>query len=465
MTRLVLISLFAFAMPLAAQQGGDDQDAQAPQAEQALEDQQAEGPERVPVPRTRVRRSPSGVIIISGSAAPREDEQPEPDQETPEAQAQPEGARTEGERERPRVEGQQAGEEEAEVGEAEGESGEEQAEEVSPRPPRSRVQNVTVFGLSGNKVSVPISESEENLEGASQTSLMLTNLNGREVACLSERERVVKESPGVKVVERRTQRYDAGGQPTQQELIREETRTLADGTVLTTATTYVEDINGRMEPTERTVSREKKMGNKTQTTVVSEKPSINGGFRAYSREESVETRRDETSVEIRKTRKVDDGSGRLIESAREETVMTKSGNKSITQTVVYEREAMSSKMTLSSRTVGELIERPDGSSSETLQVYGLSPTAGSPRFLNASGPQLMQTITRKRTLGTGGEIVETTRTRVRSFADPSRMGGEETQQKVTRPSEDGESIQTSVYEKDVNGRMHATQVIVEQVEK
>ena len=465
MTRLIPILLLAFAMPLMAQQGSDDQDSQAAQAEEAPENRQAEELEREPALQTRVRRSPSGVIIISGSVARGQDEQPEPAQETPEAQAQPEGSRTEGERERPQVEGQREGEEEAEAGEAEGEAGEEQAEEVSPRPPRSRVQNVTVYGLSGNKVSVPISESEENLEGSSQTSLMLTNLNGREVAYLSERERVVKESPEGKVVERRTQRYDAGGQPTQQELIREETRTLADGTVVTTAPTYVEDINGRMEPTERTVSREKKTGDKIHTTVVSEKPSINGGFRAYSREESVETRRDETSVEIQKTRKVDDGSGRLIESAREETVMTKSGNKSTTQTVVYEREAMSSKMTLSSRTVGELIERPDGSSSETVQVYALSPTAGSPRFLNASGPQLMRTITRERTLGTGGEIIETTHTRVRSFADPGRMGGEESQQKVTRPSEDGESIQTSVYEQDVNGRMQATQVIVEQVEK
>ena len=456
MTRLIPILLLAFAMPLAAQQDRDDQDSQAAQAEEAPENQQAEEPEREPVLQTRVRRSPSGVIIISGSVARGEDEQPEPGQETPEAETQPEESQ---------AEGQQEGEEAAEAEEEEGKSSEEQAEEVSPRPPRSRVQNVTVYGLSGNKVSVPISESEENLEGGSQTSLMLTNLNGREVAYLSERERVVKTFPEGKVVERRTQRYDASGQPTQQELIREETRTLADGTVLTTATTYVEDINGRMKPTERTVSRGKKTGDKTHRTVVSEKHSINGGFRAYFREDSVETQRDETSVEIQKTRKVDDGSGRLIESAREETVMTKSGNKSITQTVVYEREAMSSKMTLSSRTVGELIERPDGSSSETVQVYGLSPTAGSTRFLNASGPQLMRTITRERTLGTGGEIVETTHTRVRSFADPSRMGAGESQQKVTRPSEDGESIQTSVYEKDVNGRMHATQVIVEQVEK
>ena len=447
MTRLIPILLLAFAMPLAAQQGSDDQDSQAAQAEE---------PEREPSPQTRVRRSPSGVIIISGSTTPREDEQPERGQETPQAQAQQEGSQ---------VEGQQEGEEAAEAQEAEGESSEEQTEESTPGPPRSRIRNVTAYDLSGNKVSVPISESEENLEGASQTSLMLTNLSGREVAYLSERERVVKESPEERVVERRTQRYDAGGQPTQQELIREETRTLADGTVVTTATSYVEDINRRMQPTERTVSREKKIGDKTHRTVVSEKPSINRGFRVYSREGSVETQRGETSVEIRKTRKVDDGSGRLIESVREETVMTKSGNKSITQTVVYEREAMSSKMTLSSRTVGELIERPDGSSSETVEVYGLSPTTGSTRFLNSSGPQLMRTITRERTLGTGGEIVETTRTRVRSFADPSRMGGEETQQKVTRPNEDGESIQTSVYEQDVNGRMQATQVIVEQVEK
>ena len=455
MTRLIPILLLAFAMPLAAQQDRDDQDSQAAQAEEAPENQQAEESEREPVLRTRVRRSPSGVIIISGSVAQGEDEQPEPSGKPPEAEAQPEGSQAEG--------GQQG--EEAAAGEAEEESGEEQAAGVAPEPPRSRVRNVAVYGLSGNKVSVPISESEENLEGGSETSLMLTNLNGREVAYLSERERVVKTFPEGKVVERRTQRYDAAGEPTQQELIREETRTLADGTVLTTATTYVEDINGRMEPVERTVMREKQTDDKTHTTVVSEKPSINGGFRAYSREESVETQRDETSVEIQKTRRVDDGSGRLIESAREETVMTKSGNKSITQTVVYEREAMSSKMTLSSRTVGELIERADGSSSEMVQVYGLSPTTGSTRFLNASGPRLMRTITRERAPGEGGEVVETTRTRVRSFADPSRIGGEESQQKVTRPSEDGESIQTYVYEQDVNGRMQPTKVIVEQVER
>ena len=465
MTRLIPILFFAFAMPLAAQQDNGDQDSQAAQAED---------PERAPSPQTRVRRSPSGVIIISSSTTPREDEQPEPDQDAPEAEAQPEGpqagaapeeSQAEGEREGSPGEGQQEGEETAEAQGVEGESSEEQAEEEASGPPRSRIRNVTAYDLSGNKVSVPISESGENDEGASQTSLMLSNLNGREVAYLSERERVIKESPEEKVVERLTQRYDAGGQPTQQELIREETRTLADGTVVTTATSYVEDINQRMQPAERTVTRERKIGDKTHRTVVSEKPSINGGFRAFSREESVETQQDETSVEIQKTRKVDNGSGRLIESAREETVMTKSGNKSTTQTVVYEREAMSSKMTLSSRTVGELIEQPDGSSSETVQVYGLSPTTGSTRFLNASGPQLMRTITRERTLGREGEIIETTRTRVRSFADPSRIGGEETQQKVTRPSGDGESIQTSVYEQDVNGRMQATQVIVEQVEK
>ena len=148
MARLIPIFLLAFAMPLAAQQGSDDQDSQAAQAEE---------PEREPSPQTRVRRSPSGVIIISGSTTPREDEQPEPGQETPE------GAQ---------VEGQQEGQEAAEAQEAEGESSEEQTEEGTPGAPRSRIRNVTAYDLSGNKVSVPISESEENLEGASQPSVM-----------------------------------------------------------------------------------------------------------------------------------------------------------------------------------------------------------------------------------------------------------------------------------------------------
>ncbi len=113
MTRLIPILLLAFAMPLVAQQGSDDQDSQAAQAEEAPENRQAEELEREPALQTRVRRSPSGVIIISGSVARGQDEQPEPAQETPEAQAQPEGSRTEGERERPQVEGQREEEEEA----------------------------------------------------------------------------------------------------------------------------------------------------------------------------------------------------------------------------------------------------------------------------------------------------------------------------------------------------------------
>ncbi len=234
---------------------------------------------------------------------------------------------------------------------------------------------------------------------------------------------------------------------------------------MTTATTFVENINGRMEPVERTVSREKKSGGRIRRTTTSERPSINGGFQIYTREESVEIRQGDASARIETVRQVDNGGGRLVESGREETVMSQSGNTATTEKTVWERDALSSKMVQASRTVGTLVTQADGSSTETVETYSHSLGDGSGRFLSSTRPELVRAVTRETTIGSSGETIETTHTQSRNPAVPTEMAPTRMQQKVRRPGADGETIETHVYEQTVNGRLRPTQTIVEQVQK
>ena len=368
----------------------------------------------------------------------------------------------------------EAGEQEAPDGEtaigeesAEGEVAAEEAEaEAEPEAPSSTIRTVTEYDLSGRKIRHPESQFSRQSESGSENAITLRTISNREVPYLSERETVLRETETEKSVEKTTQRYDPDGNPTHQELVREETRKLPDGTVVTTATLYIENINGRMEIVDRVITRRKEHNGRVETLTTTEKPSISGGFQTIIREESIETKQGENASTISTVRQVDNGGGQLVVARREETAMRQAGNVSTTEKTVYERDAMSSKMTVSARTTGELVTNADGSSIETVETYGHSLGDGSHRFLSGiSENRLLRTVTRETTIGAAGETIETTHTRTRSQADPMRLAPTETRQKIRRPGADGETVETHVYEPTVSGRMHPTQVIVEQVTK
>ena len=435
--RPLVLLLFMITVPLAAQQS--DSDARNEQDSQSGQ-QQAE---EAPPPRGPSIREQNGVIVIgssTGSTRPAEPAQPD---ESAEADAPEQDA---------------APAEEPAAGQA-------AAPSAAPRTPTRTNQRIQVFNISGNAVEITIVGNETTSATGSHKTQTLQSISKRDVPYFSEREEILSQTETEKTVERRIQRYDAGGNPTQQELVREETKTLPDGTIVTTATTFVENINGRMEVVERTVSREKRSGDRIQRTVTSERPSINGGFQTYTWEESVETRQGDASARIETVRKVDNGGGRLVESVREETVMSQSGNTATTEKIVWERDALSSKMMEASKTVGTLVTQADGSSTETVKTYSHSLGDGSGRFLNSTQPELVRTVTRETTIGSSGETIETTYTQSRNPAEPTKMAPTRMQQKVRRPGADGETIETHVYEQTVNGRLRPTQTIVEQVQK
>jgi hypothetical protein len=318
---------------------------------------------------------------------------------------------------------------------------------------------------SGNPIPAQTRQTTEKTKSGSQSAVLLRNLEGREVPYLKESEQVLSEDANGKVTERRTHRYNTDGTPASQQLVREESKKLPNGAVQTTTTIYESDVNGRMQAVERQIEHEQKIGDTTRTVTTSERPTANGGFRTYAREEALETRKGETSATVEKVRKVADGSGSLVEAEREQSVMTKSGNVATTETKVWKQSAASAgKTELQSRTIGKLTEKPDGSKSEVVETYGTS-RAGGPTDVNSSSAQLQERVVRETRVTAGGETVQTTTTESRGVADASQLGSKRVVRQVGKPTADGETIETQVYEQGVNGQMRPTESYVEQVKK
>lgn len=336
--------------------------------------------------------------------------------------------------------------------------------EPEPEKPSRKVESTAEVVLPGGASrDEGITDTVRRTDGVVEALKTLENINGHAVPYLTDREETLKKTAEREVKERRVQRYDAAGAPTTQELTKIETRKLPDGTVVTTETLYHETLNGRMEAIEKKTIREVKSGAVTRTTSQVETPSVNGGYQTILREESVERKIGENRAEVETTRSARVGGG-LAVVAREESKMTKAGGVATTETTVYERNAATNKLTFSERKVGRLTEHADGSRSEQVETYGLKTASGAAN-INATRPVLQEVIDRRATVGAGGEVRETTRVQQRANANGGGLVAGPTTEVVVRPTADGETRRTEIYEQGVNGRRNATRVVVEKVEK
>ncbi len=338
------------------------------------------------------------------------------------------------------------------------------APETKARRRESRQTTRFRYNTSGRRVEEQATSASSRDGAAGGSVETLANINGRRVPYIRETEKVVSKGPGTTVTEKRTQRYDVAGRPTRQDLVRVEERRERDGTVVTTSTVYRENLNGRMEVVERETTRTKETGSTTATTTTTEQVSVNGGFRAMRRVESVERKQGENRSTLETTRSVGDGSGRLQVASREETALSKAGNVATTETKVFSKNEMTGRMRQTERTVGRLVEQADGSSTEKIETYGFA-TQGGGTNVNASRMTLQEVVERRTTVKANGETMERTSVRSRDVANPSQLAAARVSQKVTRPTGDGETVRTEIYERGVNGRMRASGVTVEQVKK
>ena len=395
----------------------------APQAE----GEAAEG--KAPAPPPRISRS-GGVVTIRGTTS-----------QTPNPASEP-TAKTEPAEEAPKKEAAKAD---------------------APKPPRRvRSANLSVDAYGRPRRDAGSTVVQRDGDNSSST-LTIQNSNGRRVPYITEDTKQISASARKKVSERRTQRYDTRGRPSRQDLVRIEERKLPNGAVQRTETLYSENMNGRMEMVERSVEVVEENGPVTKTTKKTEKPSINGRLETILREESTERKEGESKA-TRETVKSANFGGRMQVVAREESVMTKSGDIAKTETRVFERQPASGEIELSSRSVGTLEERPDGTSVERVETYGFR-MAGGAINVNTSRPTLQEVVERRTTVQADGAVRERVSVRGLSAAAPGEMGPPKITETVTKPTADGEQVRTDHYEQGVNGRMRPTQSTVQQIEK
>ena len=326
--------------------------------------------EPAPLPRATVTRSPLGILVITGASSAPAPAKAGKDPDTGEGK---EAGQPGGEAETP-------------------------APASAPATPSSTRSTGAGYGLSGQRASGGISISGTSAGGSSQTTRTLANINGNQVPYLTESQEVLSQTETESVIERRTHRYDTAGRAASQQLVREEKRTLADGSLETIVTVYESDPSGRMHPAGRTVSVEKKVGNTTRTTRSSERPDASGRLKAYQREESVRTQEGENAARIETVRSVDNGMGRFIESEREVAVMSKSGKVSKTETKLWRRSVLNQdRITLTSRQVATMVENSDGSTSEKIDVFAHSSGGGAYNLNRGGTLALQQTVEREKT--------------------------------------------------------------------
>ncbi len=344
--------------------------------------------------------------------------------------------------------------------------GKKEAAATKPQPPKARTVRSYTYGPDGERVASPITVSERNNDSGGESTQTIVGTGGRQVPYISTKEKVVTKTANHSVVERRVQRYNPQGQPTRQALVREEEKKLPNGAIEKTTTVYEEDVNGALQPTEQTVSRETVNGGKTRTVVTTERPGVSGRFQAVEQRESIETKQGDKAGVVETVVSRPNVNGRLTEAKRERSVTQKAGDTATTQTEVFERNPATGEIALSERKIGKVVERADGSKSETIQIYGNTRLGGGAGDVNGGGePRLQQTVQHEISVRPNGEKVETTTTQSRTIADPSQLGERQVVKKVSRPNNEGETVETNVYEEGVNGKMRPTQSTVEQIKK
>lgn len=240
--------------------------------------------------------------------------------------------------------------------------------------------------------------------GASANVRTTQTLNGRQVPAESIEEKVISDGPGGKVVERVIKVYDETGRPasTEKQVITE--RKLESGGTEVSTAVYRSDLNGRAALAERTHTVSAKSGNQTTSQTVVERATLSGGLEAVERHQSsIQSAPGRTDSDTTIFRK--DSNGNFKAAAREQ-VSTATSNGTTTQNVTQYNSAATGQMEVTGQKVVTTVERPDGSVTQVVDVYGMT-APGRTATGYAEGAKLReQQIVEKKVSPSGG-FVET----------------------------------------------------------
>lgn len=336
-----------------------------------------------------------------------------------------------------------------------------------PAPPRNVQQSSYVYDVNGQPAAGPAVEQRRRDSGG-RTEIERVesrpSINGGTVSARSTAESVVSQKAGEETSERVIQRYDPEGRPTTKQVVKTEKRMLPDGTVISTESLYQEDVNRTLQFVEKRTATEKKTATGGTGTIVVERPSINGSMQVVERTDRTDTKHSETVTESVSSHRFADINGQLTERDREQSVATKQGAVTNTDTKQWLVGA-TGQMDFVSQTTSRLTQRPDGSQVEDSQVYTTRIAGTTPDLNTPYKPTLERETHREIMVQSDGKIVETSTSRLRGVADPTSMTGLMKTEQVTTPTQQGKTIQTTLYERDANGKMVRTRSEVQEEKK
>ncbi|HYM13118.1 MAG TPA: hypothetical protein VEU62_20425 [Bryobacterales bacterium] len=343
------------------------------------------------------------------------------------------------------------------------------AEKPAPAPaePRDYRETPYIYDINGNRVPASAGSQQQRLGAGPDAPILREDLargpEGLPVVVRKGEERVLSGQPDDRQSERVIQRYDPMGRPTTKEVIKTERKKMPDGTVETTDVLYNQDVNGQLQFVERRTTTEKKGDSGGYATTVVERPSINGGTRVVERDERTETKQGSVT-NADSSRKFLDANGNYVEREREVSTATKSGDTTSSDSKKWQL-GPTGQMDFVSQTIATTIQKPDGSQIEDAEVYTTKIAGTTPDLNHPNTPSLDAKIHKERQVQPDGKIVETTSERMRQVADPSRLSGLSVTKQITTPTVDGKTTQTTVSERDANGKLIPVRSQVEQETK
>ncbi|MEQ1948048.1 MAG: hypothetical protein ABL995_12715 [Bryobacteraceae bacterium] len=243
------------------------------------------------------------------------------------------------------------------------------------------------------------------------------SMNGRKVPREVTETRILSEGPSGRVTETITRKFDPTGQPGL--VTRTVTESQVKGNATTTrSTTYVSDVNGRMQEGERRTIESVKQGNTTTSEVGIARPGPTGSFDTVEKRKVVSVADEKAVHEDETVYRPAQNTG-FVAAEREIRDTKKDANGASTTKQSY-TPGNTGQLELMAQEVIKTQEKPDGSSVTERNIYRRSTDGVAVSSDTGQRLRAQEILVRAKTAGDG--VVETLSVREPSPGDPGRLG-------------------------------------------
>ena len=245
------------------------------------------------------------------------------------------------------------------------------------------------------------------------------SLNGTTVPAERVQQHVVRDSGGVRVVERMIQRYSPDGAPLPREKQVITTTTRADGSVEEQSDTWKGDLNGNLALDERTQTETHRNGRTVNSETVVSRPSLNDSLSVVEKRDVV---RDEQGKDVWQQNETvwRNGQSGFYQAVRRITEHRAEDGRVAENTAEYEPGSTGA-LVLHSQIVKNSVTAPDGSERTEITVRDRSAPGTVIDNTDASLKLRSEEVV-ERVPGADGSVRETVSVRRPSVSEPDRLG-------------------------------------------